>query len=526
MRLRGKFLISIGLVLLVSFGVTFYRTAQFQNKLVLDSAERQARMLSQQIVLTRKWVADHNGLFFFKGPGVEANPFLDAPIIKDLTGRDLVLRNPAMVTRELAQYSSKSDLFTFRVTSLNPVNPLNKPDEFEKKGLAQLERGAKEVVGVEQQGGERVLRFMSPLIVEESCLKCHESQGYKMGGVRGGLSLIVPLSWADTSIRKNNWFLLMIAVVSFLVVGATIYLLLDAIVVKRIALLSLAMGEFPAKKPQLELLPKGEDEVGILSLKFSELADRLICSNQELAETKESMFQSEKMASLGRLSAGIAHEVNNPLGGMRNCVKSMKESPADNQLALRYLDLLDKGLVRVENTMRQLLNFGRKEPLRQRLVLVDELIRECCELIRYRLKNIEISYELSLKEVFLIDVESFRQSIVNVLINAIDAMPEGGRLSISTASQSSGIVIMICDTGLGIPSENIRKIFDPFFTTKDIGKGTGLGLSVTYALVEKMRGVIEVESREGEGSCFRITLPNEASNRETKQKLPSVIEKE
>ncbi len=507
MKLRIKFLILIGLIVILSFGVTFYRTSSFQNQLVMNHAERQARMLSRQVLLTRKWVADHNGLFFVQKPGVAPNPFLDEGSIRDTSGQLYVKRNPAMVTRELSEYSVQENFCRFRVTSLKPVNPDNAPDEFERRSLLLFEKGEAEVFKVESGENGRILRYLTPLIVEDSCLECHLQHGYKVGDIKGGLSLTIPLSWADKAIKKNNKMLLAIGFVTVLFVAISLFLLIEYFIVRRLGFLSQAMEIFPAQNVNTLPLPQSGDEIGQLSEKFKDLGERLVRSQEELEKARQQMCQIEKMAALGRLSAGIAHEINNPLGGMRNCVKSMQESPDDQELRNRYLDLLNKGLQRIEHTMRQLLNFGRQEPLTLQAVQVDDLIRECFDLLEYRLKNIALNLDLNLSGSHPVDIEALRQVIVNIGLNAIQAMPDGGTLTIRTKETSSTVVISFEDTGQGIAEEHVDKIFDPFYTTKDIGEGTGLGLAVSFSLIQRMNGVIAVESKEGIGSRFWIELP-------------------
>jgi signal transduction histidine kinase len=213
------------------------------------------------------------------------------------------------------------------------------------------------------------------------------------------------------------------------------------------------------------------------------------------------------MASLGQLTAGIAHEINNPLGGLLNCVKTMQEEPENLELHKRYIPLLDKGLRRIEHIMRQLLNFGRRAPLTYSRVNIDEIIRECFELLEYRLKNISLNLNLNLQESYFIDVEALRQIMVNTALNAIQAMPEGGSMTVSTNRTYTQIVIIVEDSGSGIDPAIMSRIFDPFFTTKEVGEGTGLGLAVTYSLVQQMGGTIEVTSEPGKRTAFTITLP-------------------
>ena len=507
MLLRTKIILLISAVVVVSFGITFYRTSEFQQELVLEQAARQARVIHKQILLTRRWVSDHNGLFFLKTEDVKANPFLEDKEIRDEEGRPLVKRNPAMVTRELSEYANREGLFSYRVTTLSPINPVNSPDDFERKSLKLFEQGADEVIEIHADAVGRTLRYMAPLFVEESCKECHHEKDYIPGDTRGGLSISIPINWAFNDIAQNNKMLLGIWFLTILVVGATIFLLVDILVVRRLGLLADAMDHFPEDGNRIKNLVVNEDEVGRLSFKLKELYRRFITSQQELDRTREQVFQGEKLAALGRLTAGIAHEINNPLGGMQNCIKSMQESPDDRELNQRYLELLSKGLKRIGDTVRQLLNFGRREPLQLRSVVVDDLIRECFALLEYGLKNIELTLDLHLSCSLNVDVEALKQVIVNIGLNGIQAMPQGGKLMVESRATDSGFLIKFTDTGVGMDQEQIQQIFDPFYTTKDIGEGTGLGLSVTYSLVQSMSGIISVESKKNAGTCFQIELP-------------------
>ncbi len=507
MRLRTKFLTSIGTVLILSFGFTFYRMSKFQDELVISQARQQAQILAQQVILTRKWVADHHGIYLEKKPGIEGSPFLESPVVFDQNKKEYVKYNPARVTRELSEYANNFDLWRFKVTSLNPVNPANYPDSFETKGLAKFANGFDKITSIENSLDGRVLRFMIPLMTEESCLECHSRHGYKVGDVRGGLSLTIPMKNADIAIAKNNRMLLSFALMAILLTILVLYMLIDFIVVRKVKILSNHMIRFPEEGSSPEMLPLGGDEIGELSAKFQNLGKRLTESQDELEKTREQIYQSEKLAALGRFSAGVAHEINNPLGGMLNCVKSIKEAPNDEDLRNRYIDLIEKGLKRIETTSRQLLNFGRKEPLQLKEVDVDALIKECFSLMTYNLKEISFDYDLALKRPVAIDVEALTQVIINIGLNAIQAISERGSIQVHSYENGSGIVITISDDGVGIENENIRKIFDPFFTTKDISEGTGLGLSVTYAQVQRMDGNIRVTSKKDEGSCFQIELP-------------------
>jgi signal transduction histidine kinase len=505
--LRGKFIVAIGAIISISYMIFLYRTSIVDNKLIILQAQQQARMLYNQILITREWVSDHNGLFVIRQESVGSNPFLDLPSIWDQAGNEYVMRNPAMITRELSEYSKQKGLGSFRVTSLKPVNPANIPDDYEKQCMINFEQGSAESMEIRDTENGRVVRYLAPLDVKDSCLGCHARHGYSQGDIRGALSITIPIAWADELMKQNNRALFFIGLVSFIVVSITLLLMFNTLVVNRLNRLSTAMNSFPETEPEQLLLPTGDDEIGNLSEQFFELCDRLVRYQNELDKTRHQTLFNEKMASIGILSAGIAHEVNNPLGGMLNCVKSMRENPQDHEMRERYLPLLDKGLKRIEHTMRQLLNFGRQEQLQLRKINVNTLLGECLELLSYKLKGITIEQNNYIDEECYVDAEALKQIFVNLGLNAIQAMPDGGTLNIQSKMIGQELIFTFKDTGTGIAKDIISHIFDPFFTTKDVGVGTGLGLSVTYSLVSRMKGTVEVESDFGIGTEFRVTIP-------------------
>ena len=507
MRLRTKFFLFIGPIIIISFGITFVRTHRFQESLIYKQAEIQARMLAQQILLTRKWVADHRGIFLIMKPGKRANTFLDEPIIKDDSGTSYIKGNPAMVTRELSAYADKAGFCRFRVTSLAPINPANLPDSFEQQALISFSQGKEEASVIENSPRGRVLRYASPLITEESCLQCHRQHGYMVGDLRGALSLTIPIKWADDLASANFKLLVWVGVASIICVYLTLIVLIELTVSRRLELITAYFKAFPHNPGKMAQLPNGSDEISYLGKNVAQLGHRLLNSQKQLAEARERMFQAEKMAALGKLAAGVAHEVNNPLGGMRNCIKSLNENPDDQPMRRAYLPLIDKGLVRIEQIIRQLLNYGRTEPLRWSTAHIDTIIQEALLLLDYRLKNIDLTLDLNLHEPVVTDVEALKQIVVNIVLNGVQAMADGGALTIQSRKEGSIGYISFRDTGSGIEEEIIAKIFDPFFTTKEAGKGTGMGLAVSFAFAEKMGGSLTVHSEVGKGSEFIVSIP-------------------
>lgn len=507
--LRTKFIIFIGTIITLFYGYMIYRTSTFDEAMILRQAEQQARMLYKQILLTRQWASDHQGLFVMKRAGIKANPYLDLPIITDSMGQTYFLRNPAMITRELSQYASKDGLGYFRVTSLKPINPANVPDRFEHDALHAFEqKGALEMISVSQEETGRVVRFMAPLRVTESCLGCHAQHGYQQGDIRGGLSITIPIDWADSLIKRNTQSLIFIGILSVLFVTVALFLMFETLIVHRISRLSKAMEAFPDDLTESQMLPTVfKDELDTVNENFSMFCDRLRKSQKELLKAQNQAHLSEKMASLGILTTGIAHEVNNPLGGMLNCVKSLRENPNDLDLINRYLPLLEKGLRQIEMVMRQLLNFGRNEPLQTRMTDIEALFRECVELLSFKYKHINIDMEIEVQRSHQLDAEALKQIIINICLNAVQAMGGEGSLCISCSESGSELQMIFIDTGPGISEADLPHIFDPFFTTKEVGEGTGLGLAVTYSLVQRMEGHITVESSNNSGTTFKVFIP-------------------
>ncbi len=509
MQLKAKLILLISLVICVSYGITFYRTSSFQENLVVEQATRQAKMLFNQIRLTRQWVSDHNGLFFVKAPGVESNPFLEQGEIQDSQGNWLVKRNPAMVTRELSVYAAREGMGQFNVTSLKPVNSDNAPDSFERRSLEKFAAGAVEAIEIEQIEGNYRLRYMAPLRVDFQCLSCHDKQGYALGDIRGGMNVTVPMNWAYAEINANNWMLLGIALATIVIVSLSIYLLFNSLVAKRLKQLARTMDRYPEKSfadhwPNTEI----NDEIGILNKHFRELCDRFETSQQELDRAREQVFQNEKQAALGRLVAGISHEINNPLGGMQNCIQTMQKNMDQPELQQRYLVLLSQGVERIKKTVQQLLNIGRKEPLEVKDGDIDQVIRECSELACMGQKNIKIDLQLKVDQIVTTGIEALRQVIVNLVGNAVQAIgKQDGVIRVCSRLEDSTILITITDNGSGINPDHLDKIFEPFFTTKEVGAGTGLGLSVSHSLIKRLGGEIKVENCSGGGCCFSLKVP-------------------
>jgi two-component system NtrC family sensor kinase len=260
---------------------------------------------------------------------------------------------------------------------------------------------------------------------------------------------------------------------------------------------------------RVSIRPPGE--MGLLCLAIDQMADAVAQREEALVQaTRRQIGQSEKMASIGRMSAGIAHEINNPLTGLLTFEHLLKSEEGLSDKGKEYLEIMYNETSRMREIVQGLLNFARESSLEMKPLDVNEEIRKWLKFLHSQneFKNITIKEKFAegLPKVNG-DANQLQQVFVNFSLNACEAMPEGGILSITTSEGDGKVLISIADTGCGIKEEHLGMIFEPFFTTKSVGKGTGLGLSVSYGIIGKHGGTVEVESQEGKGTIFTITLP-------------------
>ena len=245
--------------------------------------------------------------------------------------------------------------------------------------------------------------------------------------------------------------------------------------------------------------------------KMKGLIDRLQAANRDLEAAQQGLIRSEKLAGVGRLAAGLAHEVGNPLQVVMGYAELLKKQPDADSLS-EIVPRMDQELRRIHDILERLLEFAR--PMRKDIVTCDvnELLRDCISAISVRegFRDIEFEYQLDAElEPVRTEPDKMRQIIVNLIFNAADAMSDlTGKIILRTSRSEEGVKIEVEDNGAGIPEEHLEKVFDPFFTTKEPGKGTGLGLAVCLGLVESLGGSIQIRSADGQGTVVAIGLPS------------------
>ena len=284
----------------------------------------------------------------------------------------------------------------------------------------------------------------------------------------------------------------------------------------------------------LELPISTKDEIGQLAESFNHmlvslkqarqeledygrtLEEKVEQRSQQLKKVQLQLMQSEKLASLGRLASGVAHEINSPLTGILTFSHLLMRKLKGNPELQQELELIVKETTRVSTIVRGLLDFARESKPQKRPCNVNELVLHTFSLLQHQSAFHDIRVQKNLDPripLILLDSNQIQQVFMNILLNAADAMTAGGTLTVTTLINpgDSFLQIRFADTGCGIAEQDINRIFDPFFTTKAEKKGTGLGLAVSYGIVDRHNGKIEVQSEEGKGTTFNIKLPLDGS---------------
>jgi two-component system, NtrC family, sensor kinase len=252
------------------------------------------------------------------------------------------------------------------------------------------------------------------------------------------------------------------------------------------------------------------DEIGRLLHHFGLLRQRLAQSRRELVSMHQQVARTEKLASIGRLASGVAHEINNPLAGLKNCLYAIEREPENYAQTRLYLQLMKEGMEYIETVVQKLLGFARPQPAAMGPVDINAVVMKVVRLVDYNINKRRITLTTTLATglpELTGDTQLLAEVFMNILLNAIDAVEERGRIAVSSERSDDRVLVHVRDDGMGIDPEHLAHIFDPFFTTKGPKEGTGLGLSVSMGIVEAHGGHIRVRSTPGKGAEFTVELP-------------------
>ncbi len=399
---------------------------------------------------------------------------------------------------------------------------------------------------VETAGGRRVLGSMHAIRNEPSCssASCHEHP--QSQSVLGIVDVAYSLDEMDQSLRSHAAYVIAISVGFIILFALTLGVLLQRLIY--LPLKDLATGADKVRSGQLNhAIPvRSSDEFGRVAGSFNHMTGALDASRSEMEQlvqtlelkveqrTKEllaakaEVAQGEKLASIGVLASGIAHELNNPLTGVLTFTSLMRKKAPEGSEDAEDLDLVIRETKRCASIIKRLLDFAREKVPVKGFYNLNQVIEDTVRFVERpaSLQQIEISmnFDPLLPQAWG-DADLIKQVILNLLVNAQQAIEGKGNITVQTRLVAAGpnagstdapmVEVVVTDTGCGIPQANLQRIFDPFFTSKEVGKGTGLGLSVSYGIVKAHGGKISVESVLGTGTTFRIWLPMTPPSNET-----------
>jgi two-component system NtrC family sensor kinase len=304
-------------------------------------------------------------------------------------------------------------------------------------------------------------------------------------------------------------------------VGTILYLMLSRLVLGPVRSMAMAAHRLAGGGSVPEIAAaRRPDEIGRLAAAFNSMAREVRASRAELearvrAATDEAEARSrqlafaDRLAATGRLAAGVAHEVNSPLGGALNAVQRLRKGDLPPERAEEYLALVADALERIRRIVRQILDFGRRAPT-VRSVDVRDPLGKALALVRHRLEAQGVALAEEAPEALpkvMADPGELQQVFLNLVVNALDAMPGGGRLGVRIRAEGPGVVVAVADSGPGLDARALSASFDFFYTTKPAGEGTGLGLSIAHMLVTRYGGALRLESTPGAGVTAVVELP-------------------
>jgi two-component system NtrC family sensor kinase len=408
-----------------------------------------------------------------------------------------------------------------------PLTRLNRPDRF------RIYRSP---------GGERVLGVITPIENQPSCsnAECHSHAASQQ--VLGVLDTNLSLATADKQLAVSSARTGAYTTAAMLVVALLSWLFVWRVVDKPITALKQGTEHLSCGELGYQIKVRSEDEVGDLAHSFNDMSLQLRAANEqimtwartledrveektrELRNAHDHVLYVEKMASLGKMAAVVAHEVNNPLSGILTYAKLLRKWVASGQVehekrdeAIQSLEMIAAESRRCGDLIRNLLSLSRSAPMNVQSTDLHQVIDRCLLLVRHQLELLGIELQLELGDELPrvpCDPEQIEQVLLALIMNAIDAMPHGGCLWIETRlnREETKVTIQVRDDGSGIAPDVLPQIFEPFMTTKETGRGVGLGLAISRGIIERHRGSIEVESKLGQGTTFTVTLPAVAAD--------------
>ncbi|MBI5739413.1 MAG: HAMP domain-containing protein [Nitrospirae bacterium] len=484
--LQYKFIFITTFAIIAVMSIVGFLAVERETKILYAEVEKQGRLLGETLA-----IPIINDLIYERLGLVEEGGLLDNYILEIFNRQDADLLYIAILNEEGMVVSHNN------ITEYGKVyaDPLTK--QALETDITLVQRFSKD--------GHNAIDFGVPLSIGKK----------RWGTLKFGISLEKVEHEILATVER-----IIVLTIALLIAGFAIILLLSRRFISPIIQLANAMDRARGDDLDLKVDVTGHDELAVLGERFNSMLDRIRQANEELRKAQERLIQSEKLASVGILAAGVAHEINNPLGGIFNCLQILRQNSGNPELRVKYLDLMNEGLDRIENTVSKLLWMSRKGEHSPVAVNIRNTVDSVYFFLEYKMKKAGVSFSNEVPDALRItcDLHDFQQLLLNLFINAVHAMQDGGLLEIRGHRKESSVLIEVIDNGCGIGPGHIGKIFDPFFTTRPAGEGTGLGLWLTYEIVRNYNGEITVSSEEGKGSRFMLRFPVNPDNADIAQK--------
>lgn len=499
------FLLGLTMVVLTSWYWNYKRA----NKEAIEYAKIEATASYNKDLLYRRWASMHGGVYVPVSEKTPPNPNLIYIRERDITGNNgttYTLVNPAYMTRQVheiaeAQYGVKG-----HITSIKPIRALNKPDPWETMALKSFEGENKEAFTIETIDGSEYLRYMKAMVTENACLKCHVQQGYKVGDIRGGISVSVPMNKYRTIMKSQ--------IKSLSVSHLIIYLI--ALSLSLWAYLKLLKEMHIRNEIQQKLLlnetvlQKQNNEYALLNEQYKK-------QNAELIEAKNMAEESDRLKTA--FIQNISHEIRTPMNSIIGFSELIENPDLPNEKRHRFADIIKNSTKQLLSIVNNILTISsldkKKEVLENNSIFLNDLLDDLFVVFKQKSlnSNIDLVKTLSLKRedsLIITDQTKLTQILTNLISNALKFTSQG-TVEFGYSVKDNEIAFFVKDNGIGIKNEHQKLIFERFrqadFSISKKYGGNGLGLAISKEFVELLGGKIWVESQLGKGATFKFTLP-------------------
>jgi len=532
-RLRGtlkkKFILGIVIIIVPVLGCLFtWLSVKLQGQ-AMEEVVGKARVVADQIILTRQWVTDCMGGVFVHtaSPGARNITYATKDQIVTPKG-NYRLFTPSMVTKKLSLYSFREKSYQFRLTSLTPINSNNSPDAFETRGLNLFSRGLETEVFTFSKTS---LDYMVPLYNTRGCLKCHSGDTILKSGIIGGLRVTIPFEKTRETFRKNQVRLGITGLVITVVTIAVLVFLVRLLILKPLDELEEKSRQLSAGNLSSRVSLDTGDELERLGRNFNDMAESLMhhrddleqkvsCATHDLARANHELLKLDKLKT--DFLANMSHELRSPLTAVQGSIDYLKR--ADRHSDTRdYILIMEKNISRLTRLIANLFDFTKLEAgkidwefERQDISQLTEEVLEIMAPIALS-KGIKLASDTPGPIAAVVDLERMEQVLVNLLDNAVKYSDENTTVTAGVTDQGDEVKIYVTNQGPGIAPEDRESVFNKFYTGKTLPsrgkppKGAGMGLAISKAIVTAHGGRISVDCRD-QTTCFFIHLPKEQND--------------